>query len=342
MFHLTVNDYDRYVYETEFSNFLPTKFIDCHTHIWRSDFTPKGSANGGSHWPHRVADEMFGQDLIYTLKTLFPKNEVTPLVFGGVDHDLDETNEYVEAEAKKFGFPALFRSEYCMAPDELEEKVKRGGFLGLKPYITNCPPYVPVSEIRIFDYLTEEQLRVADKNGWIVTLHIPRSKRLADALNVGQLMEIEKRYKNLKLIVAHVGRAYSKQDLGTAFDILRNTENMYFDFSANLCDDAIKACLEAVGTKRLMYGTDFPVAIMHMYRITDENGFYYNIVPRGIYGDLSDDPHMRESDEENITIMAYEQLRAFKRVAAEMNLTDSQIEDIMYGNCKRLLDGFAG
>ena len=337
MYQLIYNEFDRQVYEAELKNFLPDRIIDCHTHIWRNDFIPKGDANGGALWIDRVADELSSEDLLHTLRTFFPNQETTPLVFGGVKHDLDQCNDYVQKGAEQFGFPTLYRCDYSMAPDELEEKVKQGGFLGLKPYITNCPPYIPIPEIRIFDYLPKEQLEIANKNGWIVMLHIPRSKRLKDEVNLAQLMEIEEKYPNIKLVVAHIGRAYSIEDIGNAFELLKNTKNMLFDFTANLCDDAIRACIEAVGTKRLMFGSDLPIANMRMYRIT-ENGIYYNIVPRGMYGDVSDDPHMREVDDPNITVMTYEQLRAFKRCALELKLTDSQIEDIMYRNAKEMID----
>ena len=110
---------------------------------------------------------------------------------------------------------------------------------------------------------------------------------------------------------------------------------MLFDFTANLSDDAIKACIEAVGTKRLMFGSDLPIAIMRMYRIT-ENGVYYNVVPRGMYGDVEGEPHMRETDEENVTLMMYEQLMALKRVAKELNLTKEDVEDILCNNAKRV------
>ena len=336
MYAFIMNDYDKYVYETELKDFLPDRFIDCHAHIWKTDFATYGSANGGSLWIDRVADELTSDDLIRALTELYPQKQVTPLVFGGVKHNIAQCNAYVRDERKKYAFPTLLRSDYSMSAEELEEQVKQGGFLGLKPYITNCPPYIPVPEIRIFDFLPHEHLRAADKNGWIVMLHIPRSKRLIDPVNIAQLMEIEEKYLNLKLIVAHVGRAYSLEDLGNAFDTLKNTKNMLFDFTANLCDDAIKACIEAVGTKRLMFGSDLPISIMRMYRIT-EKGIYYNIVPRGMYGDVSDDPHLREKDETDVTLMIYEQLRAFKRVAADMKLTDTQIEDIMYSNAKALL-----
>ena len=128
------------------------------------------------------------------------------------------------------------------------------------------------------------------------------------------------------------------EDMGDAFDILGRTKNMYFDFTANLLDDAIKACIQAVGTKRLIFGSDLPIAIMRMYRIT-ENGDYYNVVPRGLYGDISKESHMRETDETNVTLMVYEQILAMKRVAADLHLKDSEVEDIFYGNAKRLIDG---
>ena len=64
-------------------------------------------------------------------------------------------------------------------------------------------------------------------------LHISRRQRLKDELNIKQLLEIEQKYPNVKLIVAHIGRAYAPEDLGNALDILGKTEKMMFDFTAN-------------------------------------------------------------------------------------------------------------
>lgn len=332
-----LTDYDKYVYEKELKTFLPYEFIDCHTHIWKKDFPFEGSSNGGATWTKKVAEYLEAEELIGSYKTLFPENKVTPLVFGSCSRHIPTCNEYVKEKSEKLGFPTLFRTSYDMAPDYLEEQVKKGGFLGLKPYLSNCPPYIPAAEIRIFDFLPHEHLRVADKNGLIVMLHIPRSKRLRDAVNIAQIMEIEEKYPNLKLIVAHIGRAYAKEDIGDAFNILKGTKNLVFDFTANVCDDAIKACIEAVGTKRLLFGSDLPFATMRMYRVV-ENGVYYNVIPRGLYGDVAGEPHMRETDEKNVTFMIYEQLLALKRVAADMKLNDSDIANIMYLNSKKLIE----
>jgi len=339
VYTLNLTDYDAKVYETELKDFLPKTFIDMHTHVWTADQTPQGDSNGGAEWTDLVADEMTAEDLLDTYRRLFPANKVIPLVFGGCNQVIPETNALVYQSAQKHGFPTLLRTEYSMTAEELELEVKKHGCLGIKPYLTNCPPYIPAAELRIFDFLPYEHLEAANRNGWIVMLHIPRSGRLKDPMNIAHLMEIEKRYPNVKLIVAHIGRAYSRQDIGDAFEVLRHTENMLFDFTANVCDDAIKACIEAVGTKRLMFGSDLPIAIMRMYRITTETGFYKNVVPRGLYGDVSGDAHMMETDETDVTLMIYEQLRALKRCAHDLKLTDTQVEDIMYLNAKTLLAG---
>lgn len=337
MYQLKLTDYDRKVYETELKDFLPETLIDIHTHIWKSDFRPYGDSNGGSTWTNLVADEQTAENLVDGMKELFPASRVIPLVFGGCNQDVEQCNDYVRESAQKYGFPTLLRTDYAMSPETLEEQVKKNGCLGLKPYLTNCPPYIPPAELRIFDFLPHEHLEVANKNGWIVMLHIPRGKRLRDPMNIAQLMEIERRYPNVRLIVAHIGRAYSKEDIGDAFGVLGRTERMMFDFTANLCDDAIQACIKAVGTKRLMFGSDLPIASMRMYRIT-QGGVYYNVVPRGLYGDVSADPHMRETDEKDVTLMIYEQLRALKRCAGILKLKDEDIENIMYRNAKKLLE----
>ena len=336
---LILNDYDKKVYEKEIKDFIPNEFIDCHVHIWKKEFPcpPGYKTNGGSTWEKKVAEDLPAEEMMKSLKIFFPDKKVTPLVFGSCTRDVPTCNQYVYDNALKFGFPTLFRSSYEMTPEYLEAEVKKGGFLGLKPYQTFCPPYIPASEIRIFDFLPKEHLEVANKNGWIIMLHIARSKRLRDEVNVAQLMEIEEKYPNLKLVVAHIGRAYAKEDIGDAFEVLKNTKNLVFDFTANLCDDAIRACIEAVGTKRLLFGSDLPIAYMRMYRIV-ENGEYFNVVPRGLYGNVSKEPHMRETDEKDVTLMIYEQIRALKRVAKDMKLTDSQVEDIMFLNAKKLIE----
>lgn len=337
MYNFEITEYDKYIYEKELLDFLPQKFIDFHTHIEDENVSNVLEHNGGSSWTDHIKGRS-AEGLVNAYQRMFPQNKVTPLLFGGCLKAIKGTNEYVLEKKKHYGYPALYRIDYTMDAEEIEADMKKDGYIGVKPYLSACPEYIPDDEIRIFDFITHKQLEMLDRNGWILMLHIPRPKRFKDPVNIGQLKEIEEKYPNIKLIIAHIGRAYAKEDIGNAFELVGKGKNTYFDFTANLCDDAIKACIEAVGPQKLIFGSDLPIAQMRMYRIV-EDGVYYNVVPRGMYGDVDGEPHMRQSDEGKITLMIYEQLLALKRVAAELNLSKKDIEDIMNNNAQRLIDG---
>ncbi len=335
MFGYEMTEYDRHVYDTELRDFLPERIVDCHTHIWKDEFQPRTAARGCVSWTRMVSKDCTAEDLIKTYEDMFPGKTVRPVLMGQPTAYIDKTNEYTKDCAKRYGLPALYCTTYAMTPELLEEEVIKGGFAGLKPYLNNSPAYIPPDEIRIFDFLPHEHLKLADRHGWVVMLHIPRPGRLRDKVNISQLMEIEERYPNIKLIVAHIGRAYSPEDIGDAFETLGKTENMVFDFTANALEEAMSACLEAVGPKRLLFGSDLPIVKMRAYR-TSENGVYYNHVPRGLYGDVSSDRHMVETDEENITNFLYEELLAFKRAAKKAGLTPGDVSDVLCGNAERI------
>ena len=111
---------------------------------------------------------------------------------------------------------------------------------------------------------------------------------------------------------------------------------MMFDFTANTLTLAMEKCIEAVGTKRLMFGSDMPITKMRMYRICEDN-HYVNVVPRGAYGDVSGDPNMKEVDDASqMTTFMYEELRAFKKCAQDLKLSREDVNDILYANTARL------
>jgi predicted TIM-barrel fold metal-dependent hydrolase len=110
-----------------------------------------------------------------------------------------------------------------------------------------------------------------------------------------------------------------------------------FDFCANTFSYAIEKCIDLMGSKRVLFGTDMPISKMRMYRIS-ENGNYINVVPRGMYGDVTGDIHMRETDEPNVTNFTYETLRAFKKASINLGLSKDDIDNIMWKNATELYD----
>ncbi len=338
-----IKEVDKKFYKERLKDFLPQKMIDIHTHLSLEKF--KGRKQNELvrtvSWPSLVAKDNSIEDLMETYALMFPDKHVTPLVFGSVapEDDLDGSNQYVQESSEKFSVPALIYAVPWWSADEFEQRIKKGHFLGCKVYLNLSPEYIPCSEIRIFDFLPPHQLEVLNRNSWIAMLHIPRDGRLKDPVNLAQMLEIERKYPNIKLIIAHVGRAYCNEDVGNAFEVLAETKNMVFDFSANTNQWVFEQTIKAVGPRRILFGSDMPILRMRSRRIT-ENGIYVNLVPKGLYGDLSGDRNMREITGEeaaNLTFFMYEEIDAMRRAAANTGLISSDIEDIFYNNAARLL-----
>ena len=172
----------------------------------------------------------------------------------------------------------------------------------------------------------------------MVQLHIARPKRLADPVNYVQLREIEERYPNVKLIVAHLGRAYADEDLGDALEYLKDTKKMMWDFTANTNAHVMEKVLNYFGPERFIYGSDFPIFRMKARR-TVVNGFYINEIPAGSLGDVSSDPHMREiagPEADKITFFIYEEMLSCKRACERLHLTRDDVEKIFYRNAANL------
>jgi predicted TIM-barrel fold metal-dependent hydrolase len=341
---LEIKSVDRQFYQTHLAGFLPHQVIDLHTHVWLKEFrAPAAPDSRGPTWPRRVAAESPIEELLETYRLLLPEQQVTPLVFGwpARDADMEQTNAYTCRVARENRLSALMVTTPAWSASELERRVVSGSFVGLKPYVDQAPLDIPTRDITIYDYMPHHQLQVADAHRWIVMLHIPRAGRLNDPLNVQQLMEIDGRYPNLQLVVAHVGRAYCPEDVGTAFDVLRTSRRMTFDFSANTSACVMEQALRAVGPRRMVFGSDLPIVRMRMRRIC-EAGSYVNLVPPGLYGPIGDDPHMREvgpEEGERLTFFLYEQLLAFRRAAEACGLTAGEVADVFYGNAARLIAG---
>ena len=342
LFEVTEND--RKIYEEELRDFLPHKIFDVHTHVWLKELKdPEPVVSGEKkrtvNWPNLVAEDDSIEDLQETYHLMFPDKDVKALMFAGGDGS-ERNSAYVSESSKRSGFPALYYSNPSQSADEIENKIRSGGFLGLKCYLDKAPKYLPVNEIRIFDFFPRHQLERLNQMGAIAMLHIPRDGRLKDPINLAQILEIKRDFPKLKLIVAHIGRAYVQSDIGNAFDVLSEAPDLMFDFSANCSETAICEVIRRAGVKHVMFGTDMPILRMRCRRI-EENNTYINLIPPGLYGDPEQDSHLREvssEEAEKITFFAYEELLAFKRAATTLGLTRQDIEDIMYNNAVALIN----
>lgn len=342
---ITIKDVDRRFYADRLRDWLPERIIDIHTHVWRkSDFVRGEKVKGAENivsWPGRVAADNPVEDLIETYRLMLPGKRVTPLIFPTVPQagNLDAQNRYVAECSRRTKLPALLWSQPGWNPEEFERRVREGGFLGIKAYLTDAPDYIPAKEVRIYDFFPRHQLEICNRNRWIVMLHIPRDGRLKDTVNLAQMLEIDRDFPNASIVIAHVGRAYIDADMEGSFEALAGTRNIVFDFSANTNANVFEALLRCVGPKRVCFGSDMPILRMRMKRI-EKDGRYVNLVPRGLYGDVSGDRNMGEVDgaeAEALSFFLYEELAAFRLAAERVGLSCTDLEDVFHNNAARLL-----
>lgn len=330
-----VKEVDKRYYKERLEDFLPQNIFDVHTHVYKP-YPPIEGEMRCVTWPSLVADRNPIEDLVETGKLMFPGKSYKALIFGTPTKgsDVDDANAYVSKAAEQVQMPSLMLVHPTMSAAELEKNLVEGGFKGIKVYLTFAPLYIPVPEIRIFDFLAHEHLEVCDKLDMAVMLHISRNDRLKDPVNIAQMLEIEEKYKNVKLIIAHVGRAYCNHDVGDALGILSKTKNMRFDFAANTNSWVFEQLIKAVGPERILFGSDLPIARMRMKRI-EEDGIYKNVVPRGLYGDVSDDKNMKEVDSpqaDELSFFMYETMDNFRKAAINTKLSSSDIDKVFWKN----------
>lgn len=335
---------DQEFYDQYLRDFLPPRIIDIHAHVWLKEFRveqdsgPKRAVT----WTSLVAEDNSFEDLARTYELMFPRQQTNALVFGfpSNEYDVDASNIYVAENAREFGDWPLLLSRPEWSAERLNSALQHGRFLGTKVYLNFAPRDIAGDQIRIFDFAPKHQLQVLNDRGAILMLHIPRPRRLRDPQNLEDLVAIEREYPNLQVIVAHVGRAYCNSDLGDAFTVLKDAQRLKFDFCANTNDYVFEKALEAVGPQRMLFGSDLPITRMRMRRVC-EDGRYVNIVPRGIYGDISRDPNMRDSSAEEVdslTFFLYEQIAAFRRAAERRDLSRSDVEDVFYTNAVNMIE----
>lgn len=336
-------DVDRQFYINKISDQLPDSFIDIHTHVWLEGHTAGREYLGRTvTWPSLVAAQNPIEDLNETYKLLFPDKKVTPLIFScflSRSENFSIGNSYIDKEAKAAGYPSLFYARPDWSSEVFETELLKGSFCGAKVYLSLSDPSIATNKITIFDFLPHHQLAVLNKHKKMVMLHVPRDKRIRDPLNVAQILTIAEKHPDVRVVIAHAGRAYCTEDIGNAFVELAKAPNLLFDISANTNSEVFVQLLEAVGPNRILFGSDLPITRMRMKRIS-ENGKYINLVAKGMFGDISTDPNMREvSAEESSkhTFFLYEEISAMLDAATRCGLNKKDIEFIFSTNSRNLL-----
>ncbi len=329
------NDLDRRIWAEELDAFVPAKVFDVHTHIYRWAFninpdkeTGPYAASIGKHFPEVTKELADAVDA-----AMMPGRQIErlgfPFPFAG-KCDFEASNIYVAAEMEKAqDSAALMMVHPGMNEGDILETLRRTGAIGLKPYLvyaTNGDP----PEASITDFLPEHQIALADRLGLIVMMHISKRKAISDPDNISEIRRLSEKYPRARWILAHCARSYSSWAIEKAAASLRGLPNVWYDTSTVCESDALDALYTGVGVDRVMYGSDDMIGPVRGKYIA----FGY------AWAFLSDSNHSLNLGhcDSRMTYIRYEQLRAMKRGARQLGLTEQQRNALFHDTARDLVD----
>ena len=322
----------------ELDPFLPEAVLDAHVHVNLGQYAPEpDEETKRTNWPAAIPRHFPAEQMMQIQRKLFPGRKTRSLAFASPSpqNNLIALNRHVsEAARASVEMEGLYVARPYETPSSLERAIRDGGFLGIKPYMGLASHIADINEVRIDDYLPPGHQQLAHELGLIVMLHIPGLERLRDPNTHADLRRISRRYPGMKLIIAHIGRAYTMSYAEPGLKALAELESLYYDFSANPNGDVIELALRMVGPHRLLYGSDLPILLMRGVREYDGDR-YINFTD----GDYPWNTSRKSPEvEAGYTLYIYEQLLAFKRAAERVGLSADDVERVMHGNAAELID----
>lgn len=332
-------DLDRQIWTQELDAFVPARVFDVHTHIYRWAFNLNpGKESGpyaasiGRHFPEVTLELADAVDA-----ALMPGREMErlafPFPFAG-QCDFAGSNTHVANEmAKAKNSAALMLVHPSMSETQILSTLRRTGAIGLKPYLvyaTNGDP----PEASITDFLPEHQIALADRLGLIVMMHLSKRKAISDPDNISEIRRLSETYPRVRWILAHCARSYSAWAIEKAAASLRGLPNIWYDTSTVCEADALDALYTGVGVDRVMYGSDDMIGPMRGKYIA----FGY------AWAFLSQTNHQLSLGhcDGRMTYIRYEQLRAMKRGARQLGLSETQRQALFHDTARNLVDAARG
>ena len=337
-------DVDRAFWAEHLEGWLPHRIFDAHTHIAdpRLRLAPMTEAMRRQYWVNEVFAPIAAPTAERCHQTVFPHRKFSCIAFGvpDLDFDIDGGNAYLEAECPKLGWHNLA----VVRPQWTQEKVAAlldaPGVIGVKPY------YALISasretrdahlEASIFDFLPHHILEVVNACHAWVTLHVPKAARLGHPDNLREVREIRRRYPNIVLVIAHLGRCYTEPHALEALPQFADDPCLFFDTSAVLNPASHRVALQHLGPQRLLYGSDNPIFYMRGRR-QYRNRTYVNRTSHPFHFNQDREPSEIEA---RYTLFMYEDLRAIKLACEELGITERRhIEAIFHDNTAQLIAG---
>jgi len=335
-------DKDLQSYREHIEGYIPDRIIDSHVHIWKNSFIAGHidpvKKKTDPFFSFDCIDEFSFEDFDEVSGTLFPEKQYEGIFFGAPfeEIDIDANNQMIIDRSLKDNINGLFIPKADHRPEFVEEKILEGGLLGFKPYpdLALGKKYRHDQDsVSIAEMITGDQLALANKYRLMIVLHIPKSRRIRDEENIREIIGISEAYPDLKLILAHAGRSYCVYDIIDSIDRIKGLDNVFVDTAVINNWEVIEILLENLGSHRIIYGSDFPIAALRGKNICI-NDVHYFVTARAFPWSVSG-PSIKEA---NMTFFIYEEIKEILKAVRKTGSGKKDIENIFFNNIKNILD----
>lgn len=317
-----IRDVDREFFDRELASFVPDRIYDAHCHLWNDGHYKCGL----SHLPPSVGYDEYRE----FIDVLHPGRPVSALFIPMPSKRelMSHASHWIAEQTAK---ASDCRGLYFVRPEEdpefVRQEVRRLGLSGLKCYHT-MSSFQPTWESPIEDFLPESIIRVAHEEGWVITLHMVKSRSVADPGNIACIRRYCEKYPNMKLILAHSARGFQPAHNLEGLPHLKGLDNLYFDTSANCEPMAHEAVIRIIGHDKLMYGSDFFISHMRGRSLSAGDSFLWLYEETPVWGE-------KHSQVEPV-LVGLEHLRSLKWACWSARLDDRAVEDVFYNNAAKL------
>jgi glutamate-1-semialdehyde 2,1-aminomutase len=318
-------NFDREFFRRELDSFVPLRVFDAHAHLYRAAFL------AGEPPPLMKQFPEFGMAAFRALTEELTPGRRTSGLFFGFPHaamDTDANNRFLAEEIR---VDPQSRGQMlvtpAMDPEYVREIVRRYQFVGLKCYHVFATTR-PTFDAAIPAYLPEAHVRVAHEEGLSITLHMVRARAMADPVNQEVIRDFACRYPNARFILAHAARGFNPFHTIEGIGALRGLRNVWCDSSAVTDGGAYEAIIRTLGVDRLMYGSDAPVSHLRGRCVAIGDSF--------LWLNESNTRFAADYAEIRPALVGHESLRTLRTACWNLNLPDSDVEKIFFGNAAEL------
>ena len=318
---------DHELVEGRLRDFVPSRIYDIHAHL----LTPS------QELPPHLREEYLGvKEYLAALQQWLPNRPVNTLFFGfpARNNGRVAINQWLAQQLASEGGPTLSRGLLLVSPDDdpgqIAQLLSSSSFVGLKPY--HCyTALADTSQARIEEFAPEWMWEVCDAHQGVLMLHIMRDRASADETNLKTILRLCRRYPRCRLILAHVARSFSYRSAREGLPQLRDLENLWVDTSAVTESETFRCAIEALGPRRILFGSDYPIAHLRG-RCVATGGHSFSWF-------YADEPGASTEAPANgqMTLIGIESLLCLREAAEDCGLGERDLQDIFLNNALRVL-----